>query len=473
MICYALSFKKCLYKFIFLSLLLWTFNVYAITGVSNPVGSASNHSNVFNFLENPAWGSVSDDQFNRSYIIGLNSGYYFEFKGIGSVNRVRDNLNSSLDIANTSIVNANESILVLNGFQNNTSFRLKQNIDSKLVFGLSLGNTADFGFLSIKYGRSLFINQRTISRNGAILDQSNLDALIQESIRTVGGTIDRESIIDTVATDAALYVKSVALDELLLTYSVPVGKIGGAEVYLGTNLKLIGAILNKETQAFRPLLEDSQGTSDRISENFSAVNRSSNMNSAFSANAVSADVGVMFDWDGFRLGLTGFNINTPELEYPEIGANCRANDQDCFVARSFSDRINLSEKYVIDSRYRLEGGLSLFSKVLNVSADYDLKDYLDPIGESYQWLNLAFRITPYSQTGDYLTNWIPSFQIAHHANLAGMKDSYITAGIPWGPLSFDVAMSSKIFDVSKLTQSGKFNDESSVLALNVGLDIAF
>ncbi len=473
MIYNSLSFKNCMYKLIFLSLLLWTFNVNAITGVSNPVGNASNHSNVFNMLENPAWGSISDDQFNRSYIFGFKSGLYFELAGIQSLNMVRNNLNAALNDSNVTIANANDSIAFLNDFLSVSAFRLKQTVDTNLLIGFSLGRSADSGFLTLNYSRSLFLNQSTLSRNGAILDQSRLDALIIESIGSDSGTIDRQAIVNTVATDSALYVKSVVLDEFALTYSLPLGQVAGAAVYLGTNLKLIGAILDKQTYAFRPLLENSQGATNRIKDNFTEVSNSASRNSAFSANAVSADVGVMFDWNGLRVGLTGFNINTPELTYPNIGTNCRTSDQNCLIAQSYSDRISLSEKYVIDSRYRLEGGFSLLSKAISVSADYDLKDYLDPLGESYQWLNLAFRFTPYTQTGEYLTNWIPSIQIAHHANLSGFKDSYYTVGIPWGPLTFDIAATSRITDVSKINDGDGFDNEPLILALNIGLDIAF
>ena len=438
-------------------------------------GGSSDLINGANIFENPAMGAYSEERSKRDFSMAINISGYFELRGIQNADQSISQLQTELDSAETDPDALNSTVEIVNTFLADDLFRAKEVFNGNFLFSFSLGS---YGNLSFHYGRTLFASQRILSQNGVQFSQTALSNLIQDSVQN-NTEIDRDDIVDTLAIDAGLYLKYAFVDEFSLDYSYPIGNfssLGGADIFIGTRLKLLAVTLEKEVRAVRRLIADESAAEQETRDAFNSFQDSASSQNAFSPDAVALDFGIVFDWEWSSLGFSAFNINTPSLDYPAIGLNCSGTDVDCFLAESFSDQIALQETYVIDSRYRIEGGVHSFSRRWNLLFSYDLKEFNDPVAETYQWSNIVFQFVPSPIIGDYGLNWIPSLRFSYNKNLTGLENEYYAVGTTWGFVTFDLAFTD--FATVSSAISGEpttedFGDELHTLAVNVGLDLSF
>lgn len=225
-------------------------------------------------------------------------------------------------------------------------------------------------------------------------------------------------------TNTALYLKSGIEKKATVSYgrqilaNHPMLEERGS-LYAGVKVKLIQMELSKQVIPLSSL--NGKDLSDVISDTY-------DQNLSKSTN-IALDVGVVWDADQYRVGLTLENINSPSFDYGKVGVNCIeqgensiARDQ-CETASFFVNRgeISAKESHKKHALMRVDG-LYQITDSWAVSGSYDLAKYNDMTGFDNQWLHLATSFDPNS-------TFIPAIRLGYKKNLAGSELSSAMLGM--------------------------------------------
>lgn len=222
------------------------------------------------------------------------------------------------------------------------------------------------------------------------------------------------------ATASALYLKSGIQQTFSVSYGREVFENQSGTLYAGTKLKYFHMELSKQVL---PLIElAGEKLSDFIQDEYDQ-NKQSTGN-------LGLDLGVVWDANAYRIGLTVENINSPTFDYGEVGVNCTdiventASRDSCESAKYFTEitgEISAREKHKKQAIMRADVLVNLSDSV-QLSTAIDLSKYDDIVGDDNQWLHSAII---YNSNGYIL----PSIRVGYHKNLSGFKTSSITAGL--------------------------------------------
>lgn len=230
-------------------------------------------------------------------------------------------------------------------------------------------------------------------------------------------------------TASAIYLKSGVEQRLSVSYSQAAYKSDWGNIYLGVKASYLRMSLSKQVLPILQLADTDLG--ELVTDEYDRYQETS--------GDFSLDVGLVFDAESYRVGLSFQNINSPEFNYGEVGRNCeqiventnaRSN---CEAARYFSDvkgEIAANEIHIKDPQARIDGLVKISDNLL-LSAAADLNEYNDAIAFKHQWVHAGI---------DYQTDWfvLPSLRIGYHKNLVGTETSSISAGFSlFSILSFD------------------------------------
>lgn len=225
-------------------------------------------------------------------------------------------------------------------------------------------------------------------------------------------------------TNTALYLKSGIEKKATVSYGRQIFDNhpmldGRGELYAGVKLNLIQMDLSKQVIPLSSL--NGKDLSDVISDTY-------DQNLSKSTN-VSVDVGVVWDAEQYRVGLTLENINSPSFDYGEVGVNCIAQGENgiardqCETASFFvkQGEISAKETHKKHALMRVDGLYKITSNWV-VSGSYDLAKYDDITGFENQWLHLA---TSFDPSGPL----IPALRLGYKKNLAGSELSSAMFGM--------------------------------------------
>jgi hypothetical protein len=229
-------------------------------------------------------------------------------------------------------------------------------------------------------------------------------------------------------TPTSAYVKGAALTEIALGFSRPVWARDARRVVVGGKARYLRAALSKQVVALESA-EDSDEAVDLVKESYDANEHAS--------QALTADVGAIYDAPHYHLGLTLANLTEPEFDYGAIGTNCAAYSGDaqynCYSAAYFADRIALHETWTLERLATLEAGLQFAGGAGSLNASVNLNEVHDPVGDLNQNAHLAVGYRT-------RTPWLPDFRASYRRNLAGTQLSTATVGVSFfGAVHLDVA----------------------------------
>lgn len=228
---------------------------------------------------------------------------------------------------------------------------------------------------------------------------------------------------DTYNTNTSLYMKSGIETRVSFTYGgkyfedSAISSLG--DFYAGAKLNIIRLELSKQVK----LLQDFEGDEieDVISDDYDKYLKAS--------TGVGLDIGLMWDAEWYRLGLTMENINSPSFEYGELGVDCDGISGDaiarnsCEISRYFIDqgRIKGKEEHTMHAKTRVDGLLKVTDR-WSISSSLDLAEYDDIVGFENQWFHVA---TSYETSGW----WLPSTRLGYQKNLTGTELSSLLFGM--------------------------------------------
>jgi hypothetical protein len=288
---------------------------------------------------------------------------------------------------------------------------------------------------------------------GVFTADANVSA--QARLGFLDSPLTYNAVSEEVETASAAYVKAGQIDEIAIGFSRPVWKPSAGQLIVGGNVRYLQATLSKQVVAL-DAVEDDEDVEDILEDSYDANERKS--------SNVTLDVGAIFDFSNYRVGMTLANLTEPEFEYGAIGTNCGAlsgsAQYNCYTAAFYGDRIALNETWTLERLATLEGAMFFASGAGSLAASVDLNDVHDPVGDLNQNMKVALGYKTQ-------TNWLPDLRLGYRKNLAGTELSSASVGFTFfGAVHFDVACGLESTDI----------DGSSVprtLAFNLGFEMSY
>lgn len=268
--------------------------------------------------------------------------------------------------------------------------------------------------------------------------------------------LDDEFVINPLSTEpmtnTALYVKGVVGAEFGLGYSHSLYRYKSGVLFGGARAKMVQMELSKTLVG----IVNSDDAGQTLEDTFDSKGEAE--------IELGLDAGLLWIERNYRLGMTINNLIEPEFRYKEMGTGCsemETNSQEqntCFLAQSFADRIDINETHLMNTQVNLEAAIYTESQNWMAAISYDTNSILDPLGNEYQFLVFSAGYVPDSW-------WRPGFRMGHRSNQVGSELSEITLGISWLRMSLDLAMGLEEITVNEVaiprTMAGSFGIDFS------------
>jgi len=405
------------------------------TGAAMSLGPSSSSSSLSSASYNPAMNALilsEGDSFRMSYFPTF--GFNVE---VGELDNFSDDIEELADIIDDPSLTTDEPSAVLDRFND------------------VIDRAGESGYVKINAGMNapllpLYFYSKTLQ--GTIGFDYSVN--VQAGLSFLSSELSYNNQNNSFATASALYLKSGIEQTFAISYGREVFNHHLGKLYAGGKFKYITMELSKQVL---PIIElAGEDVSDLIRDEYDQ--------NQDSTSDFGVDIGLVWDAESYRIGLTFENINSPEFEYGEIGTNCESiaentsSRSNCESARFFTQtvgQISANEVHTKNATARLDG-LYKVSNEVEVSSALDLAKYDDIIGDDNQWLHTS---VAYHSDG-YI---IPSIRAGYHKNLAGSKISTITAGVTL----FDIVA----LDFEYGLDSVEIDDSSSPRRLGFSLSI--
>ena len=370
------------------------------TGTIMTSGPTSSSYSMSTRTTNPAINSllIAKDE-------SLRMAYFPTFGGnleIGPVDNFADDLEELADIIDDPSLAADDASAVLERFNK------------------VLVSAGEDGYLKFNAGASapllpLYFHSDLLG--GTIGIEYSVDA--QAGLRLLDAPLSYNNQNESFTTASSFYIKSGVEQSFGLSYSRPIFTYDFGQLIAGAKINYITMQLSKQVL---PIIElAGLDIGDLVKDEYD--------NNQVSTADIGVDIGLVWDAKGYRIGLSGQNINQPEFAYGEIGTKC-SDIQDnspsrtnCEVARYFSQtlgRISTNEIHIKQALWRADALIKV-SDGFAVSGAVDLVKHNDMVGDDHQWVHVA---------GEYQSGWfvLPSLRVGYHKNLIGSETSSLSAG---------------------------------------------
>lgn len=257
-----------------------------------------------------------------------------------------------------------------------------------------------------------------------------LDANIagQARLSLLDAPLTYNPVSEELETASAAYAKAATVTEFALGFSRPVWKHDAGQMVVGGSVRYLNAALSKQVIGLDSV-EDDEEIEDLIKDAYDANERTS--------NAVTVDLGAIYSASRYQVGVTLANLTEPKFEYGAIGVDCDQASGDaqynCHAAAFFSNRIALNETWTLERLATIEGALSFANGAGTLSANADLNEVHDPVGDLNQNASIALGYKTQ-------TIFLPDVRLGYRKNLVGSELSTASVGLTFfGNVHLDVA----------------------------------
>lgn len=369
-------------------------------GPSFTSGPSSNHKNLFSATHNPAMNSFMVRE-EETYRFNFAPAFSYGLE-LGDVGNFADDLDDLIDIIDDPESTSDSPTEVLERF-NGVLEAMGEDGYIKNTINLKAP------ILPLYYKSERF--------GGTLSADFSLNATISARVLDDELTYDPDK---NYLTNTAIYLKSGIAKKLSFAYSREVWSYNEmGTLYGGARLNISNMELSKQLMPLQML--DGRDVSDVMTDEYDK--------NLVSTTAISADLGVVWDADFYRVGLTLSDINSPSFDYGAVGVNCEDREDGseeqstCYATEYFiNEKGDLTpyESHTKHARTTIDGAVHLSNKWWLTSA-FDLAAYDDAVGFENQWFHIAASY----ETGGF---WLPSLRAGYQTNMTGSETTSLNFG---------------------------------------------
>lgn len=372
------------------------------SGTAVTVGNITYNHDISSITYNPAASAASfrgGSGFVFNILPPIGGGYE-----VGQIDSLIDELDELVDILENDDLSAQDALDAKNRFD-----PFLENAGRNGLIKLS-------GHAGIPIFPALYVSSDigTFSFN-ARFSGSLRSTVLDDSIEIVGFNNSFK-----INTSAAVYVKSAGLSQFSIGYSDEFWQEGEGKLYAGATANINRLSLSKNLISLAGL-EDGEDIGDAIQDDYE--------NNEQSTTQLGLDIGALWVHSDYQVGLSISDLNEPEYEYKSLALDCSQltgiSLDNCIVSQDAisQGRISANEVYTANAQANLSASAWLGdTKQWQLHTSIDLNDKNDPIGDVYQWANIA-------ATADFDSWFIPGIRLGYSTNLVGTKLSYYNVGI--------------------------------------------
>ena len=222
--------------------------------------------------------------------------------------------------------------------------------------------------------------------------------------------------------DSMLLSRSASYNEFAASYGRSITLSDDHALFIGVEPKLIYAGLSQvglrmgDITDSEDVFDDIRGADKNFDEQFSL------------------DLGAVWRFSTFHIGLAGTNLIEPEFRFPSI-------DLSEFTDPEIIAFIESKTNVTLKNQWTFEGGWLSENRRWALNGSYDVNSTKDILGDSYQWAAASL-----GYWGD--SWWFPAFRAGYRENMAGTKLRYYSAGMSMFKfVNLDLAFSPDSVDI--------------------------
>lgn len=218
-------------------------------------------------------------------------------------------------------------------------------------------------------------------------------------------TVDPASgnVSATYDNDSLLLTRAAKLTEFGVSYSRPLVAGDGSTLFLGLRPKLMQAGLTRVTTRLGDLTDAEETFDDVRDADF------------ITQNKMSLDLGLLWQAERYRAGITLTNLGEPEFDFPDIDYSDIDNEE-------IRDELSKTNSYTAEHQFKLEGAWLSKEQQWGVFAAFDANSVVDAAGTELQWGTLSTAYT-------FENIWCNNVRLGVKRNFAGNELSYASMGI--------------------------------------------
>jgi len=397
------------------------------SGSNLTFGHTSNTQTIHAFTNNPAMGASALKDGNGNLKWGIfNGSFGLELGDVNNIEQLIDDLSKNFDSSSVSTTNPNGDIkVIVDGFNASLS-ELDKNGYLKVNSNFSVASPIVIA--SDWLGGTLVFD---INFTASLKAQALHEYIYFTDITDPNDDINYDSINNTIAinNDSSILGSVAAIGEYSVGYSRSLLSGGNSDLYGGLRIKALRVGLYREAIKL----------SDPNNDIYASIQDFS-LNDAQSK--ISADAGVLYTTQHYRVGATMKNLNSPSFDYNALDLSTFTSNPFNPDYHSVYNRLNQSQSFTMDRQLILEAAWYTQSRNWVINASYDANPASDPYGDKYKWMVVS---AAYASDSFF----IPGLRAGMRKNMAGSKLSYLTFGTTlFNVFDLDVAYGTESVEVS-------------------------
>lgn len=280
---------------------------------------------------------------------------------------------------------------------------------------------------------------------------------------------------DFLNTASSFYIKTGRAWNFDLSYAQPIpgAEFGGLETIVGGRATLIAADVQKQLYPLKQLISEATTDDGDLDAYFTMIqdDLEQGLREGDLQFTAALDLGVILQGSNAHVGLTGYNLNSPTIEYNTVGVNCldiedTMKQNACFHADYFDSigAITAEESHVMHPRFTVDAGYHVLNNQVAIGGAYDLNPGTDMFGDQSQKISTALLLQP--------RRWYaPKFRFGYQKDLLDPAPTTLAAGLSlFNVLQFDQSVTAEfgnLFSDDDVTQANAFRGASSTLSFNL------
>ncbi|MDR9469427.1 conjugal transfer protein TraF [Marinospirillum sp.] len=316
--------------------------------------------------------------------------------------------------------------------------------------GLLEGNEETVENLANQYGL-------TLSDYGIATSSASVSGA-SSSLDLVEGAAAGDLVTETsISTDAGIDARVAAVGHFALGYGTRLSdwmnmNTEYGELEIGTRLNMYAVEAGRTFISFEAEANSSLNNNDEDEDTFDQAMDDFSENTEQTVG-FGLDLGFLWHSKNYQAGVTFYNLNEPEFDYPDLSEYLDATALSALQGLEGSGKSRVADSVTLTRHAVVEGAVYSSSRNWMLQGSYTLGEATNFVGDEFQTISVSAGYFPKAW-------WAPGLRAGYSQNLVGSELSKAHAGLTlFGILHMDaaVALETSSFDDTDIPRYASFS----------------